>query len=333
MNQSLISLLTPCYNTGKYIHRLLDSVLLQDYPNVEMIVIDDGSTDNSADVIKGYIPKFQSRGYTLQYIYQPNQGQSTAIKHGLKYVNGDFLSWPDSDDWYESNSTIGKMAMRLNRSSSEFAVVRCQQRIVDEVSLKEIHVDGCDAKEEEDTSLFDDCLFFQNGFYIQPISYMAKTSVLKKVTNFDIYTSRHAGQNWQLLLPLFYSFRCITIKEVLTNILNRATSHSRGQYNKYNELVLKSKCFETVAIETLNRIESMTTDCRKDYVDKIRLYSLRERMFMAYVHRKRDDFVSLYNEWRSFSDDALLIGNRLLYIAVRTHLECVFDYFKRLLKK
>lgn len=331
--QSLVTLLTPCYNTGSLIHRLLDSVLEQTYPHIEMIVIDDGSTDNSAEVIKSYIPRFQSKGYKLKYVYQNNEGQSSAIKHGLKFVNGVFLAWPDSDDWYASNRAIEKMVLRLIQSPAEFAAVRCQQRLVDEVTLDEISIDGYDAKEEEELDLFDDCLFFQNGFYIQPISYMVKTSILRETTNFDIYTNKNAGQNWQLLLPILYSFRCMTIKEILTNILNRSTSHSRGQYNGYNDLIIKSKCFELVAVETINRIKSMPTDIKKRYIEKIRLNSLRERMSAAYVHRNRKDYMSLYHEWCASSKDALLLGNRIVYYVVKIHLERTFDFFNRLLKK
>lgn len=87
----LVSLLTPCYNMEKYIFRLLDSVLSQTYPTVEMIIIDDGSSDKSADIIKSYIPKFSERGYSLKYVFQENSGQSVAIQNGLLLVKGKYL--------------------------------------------------------------------------------------------------------------------------------------------------------------------------------------------------------------------------------------------------
>ena len=78
--KGLVSVLTPCYNTGRYVHRLLDSVLTQTYPFIEMVIIDDGSTDDSSAVIQSYIPKFKAKGYELRYYYQKNSGQSVAIE-------------------------------------------------------------------------------------------------------------------------------------------------------------------------------------------------------------------------------------------------------------
>ena len=60
MQKGLITILTPCYNTGNILYRLLDSILMQDYPSVEMFAINDGSSDNTESVIKSYIPKFEN---------------------------------------------------------------------------------------------------------------------------------------------------------------------------------------------------------------------------------------------------------------------------------
>ena len=108
-NKGLVSLLTPCYNAGHLIGRLLDSVLSQTYPRVEMVVIDDGSTDCSAEIINSYVQKFSARGYSLQYYYQPNSGQSVAIRNGLRIITGEYLAWPDSDDFYATSDAIAKM--------------------------------------------------------------------------------------------------------------------------------------------------------------------------------------------------------------------------------
>ena len=63
MGKGLVNILTPAYNCASLITRLLDSVLEQTYPNIEMFVVDDGSTDDTANVVKSYINKFLDRGY------------------------------------------------------------------------------------------------------------------------------------------------------------------------------------------------------------------------------------------------------------------------------
>ena len=124
LNKGLISIITPSYNSAKLIKRLLDSVLVQSYPNVEMFVIDDGSLDDTKTIVEYYIPLFQNRGYCLNYIYQSNGGQSSAINNGLKLVTGEYLAWPDSDDWYKSKDSLFKMVHALQNTSDEIGAVR-----------------------------------------------------------------------------------------------------------------------------------------------------------------------------------------------------------------
>jgi UDP-glucose:(glucosyl)LPS beta-1,3-glucosyltransferase len=94
------------------------------------------------------------------------------------------------------------MVSRLSNASSEFAMVRTMERFVDEETLDELYIVGQNAKEEENETLFEDCLFAKNGFFWGAGAYMLRTSALKSTTNYDIYTAKDAGQNWQLFLPI-----------------------------------------------------------------------------------------------------------------------------------
>ncbi|GLP99822.1 hypothetical protein GCM10007891_16760 [Methylophaga thalassica] len=91
-NSPLVSIIIPCYNREKYIRDAIDSCLRQTYPNIEIIVVDDGSKDNSVDVVKTYKDK-------VKLIVQQNGGVSVARNTGLKASNGEFLIFLDSDDW------------------------------------------------------------------------------------------------------------------------------------------------------------------------------------------------------------------------------------------
>ena len=233
MQRPLVSILTPMYNTEKYVHRLLDSVLAQDYPAIEMVVVDDGSTDGSRAVVESYVGRFAAKGYALRCFHQPNSGQSVAIKNGLQRVTGAYLAWPDSDDFYTTPDAISKMVRALESSAPEFQLVRTQVRYVQDPSLELLRIEGLDAHAEEDPSLFEDCLFALGGFYYCAGSYLVRTAVLKDLTGFDIYSEKNAGQNWQLLVPILYRYRCKTILEPLFTVVERDASHSRGQYSGY----------------------------------------------------------------------------------------------------
>ena len=207
MVKDLVSIITPCFNTGHLIHHLLDSVLRQTYPLIELFVIDDGSTDNTIDIVKGYIGKFLDKNYSLTYIRQDNQGQSNATNRGLKLINGEYLVWPDSDDYYSDESAITKMVESLRTTGPEYSTVRILTTYVDD-NYKIISKHPIDENYRKD-ELFEDCLFGKNNFLWGAGNYMAKVSSLQEVIpNLEICTNRLAGQNWQLLLPLLYKHNC-----------------------------------------------------------------------------------------------------------------------------
>lgn len=92
--QPLVSIITPCYNQGKYLAETIDSVLAQTYKNWEMVIVDDGSSDNSKEVANSYANK-DSR---IRYIYQDNAGPSAARNNGVRMSHGIYIQFLDGDD-------------------------------------------------------------------------------------------------------------------------------------------------------------------------------------------------------------------------------------------
>ena len=91
----MISIIIPIYNTEKYLPRLFKSLLKQTYRELEILLIDDGSTDGSGDLCKEMCKK----DARFQYFYQDNQGPGAARNLGLEKSHGDFISFIDSDDY------------------------------------------------------------------------------------------------------------------------------------------------------------------------------------------------------------------------------------------
>lgn len=89
-----ISVVTPSFNQGQFLEKCIKSVIKQDYPDFEYIIIDGGSTDNSLDIIAEY------RQYLAYSVSEPDNGQSSAINKGFKKAKGELVVWLNSDDYY-----------------------------------------------------------------------------------------------------------------------------------------------------------------------------------------------------------------------------------------
>ena len=89
-----ITIITPSLNQGEFIEQTIESVLSQEYPDLEYIVIDGGSSDGTLEVLRKYAGK-------LHWVSEPDQGQSHAINKGLRMASGDVVAYLNSDDLYE----------------------------------------------------------------------------------------------------------------------------------------------------------------------------------------------------------------------------------------
>lgn len=95
-----ISVIVPVYNTGKYIEKCLDSLVNQTLKDIEIIIVNDGSTDNSEKIIKNYLKNYPDM---IIYLKKKNGGQGSARNLAFKYVTGKYIGFIDSDDFIDKN--------------------------------------------------------------------------------------------------------------------------------------------------------------------------------------------------------------------------------------
>ena len=120
----LVSIVTPSYNQGGFLDETMRSVLEQDYPNIEYLVVDGGSTDDSLEIIQRYV------GRLAWWVYEPDRGQTDAINKGFARARGEILAWLNSDDTYQPHA-ISEAASFL-REHPEVGMVYGDANLVDE---------------------------------------------------------------------------------------------------------------------------------------------------------------------------------------------------------
>lgn len=121
----MVSIIVPVYNSEKYLYRCVFSLLNQTYKNIEIILINDGSTDNSGKICENFA-KNDKRVHVINSI---NEGVSSARNRGLKSAKGDFISFVDSDDYVESNY-IKEMIETIKRTKVD--IVYCSAIVEDD---------------------------------------------------------------------------------------------------------------------------------------------------------------------------------------------------------
>lgn len=121
----LVSIIIPVYNVGKYLSRCIESIQRQTYTNLQIILVDDGSTDSSSELCDEY----EKKDDRIIVIHKENGGLSSARNAGLEICQGEFFSFVDSDDWIDENC-IDIMLKAILESKSD--IVQCGYRKVDD---------------------------------------------------------------------------------------------------------------------------------------------------------------------------------------------------------
>lgn len=131
LEKPIVSVIMPVYNGEEYLRQCLDSVINQTLKEIEIICVDDGSSDGSLDILKEYAAK-DTRIIVLQ---QSNAGAGAARNNGLAKASGRYLSFLDSDDFFES-SMLEKAVAQIQKDKADFVVFRCDHYMNDTGKFK-----------------------------------------------------------------------------------------------------------------------------------------------------------------------------------------------------
>ncbi|WP_346665365.1 glycosyltransferase family 2 protein [uncultured Mailhella sp.] len=282
-----VSIISPCYNGERYLNRFFDSLLIQNYKNVEFIFVDDGSTDNTKKIFDNYDISLKKKGWSVKYLYQKNQGQAAALNNALKLITGDYILWPDSDDILYKNHILHKV--EYMEYYKNIGIAYCFIDYADEESIDNVYYTQTVKKNED---MFKNIINDKNVPW-PPICTIIRTSSFLKINPTRTIPVARGGQNCQMQMPMLYKQPYGVISEVLAKYVVRKNSHSRTQYNNikrhFDLAKIWIKCIDILPCndleKTILKIKVISRHIKQiittQFKFNIRLSTLLEKIFSA----------------------------------------------------
>jgi len=192
MIKNKVSVIISTYNRASFLKQAIDSVLNQTYSDFELIIVDDGSTDNTQKVVESY------NDPRIIYIYQENAGQNAAKNKGLMNVSGEYVSILDSDDMWHPE----KLDRQVNilKNMPEVGLVYCGTMLIDENN----NVIGKQPHLKYNGNVLDKLLL--KNFIYNGSNALFRTECLEKTGLFDESVQRMTDWDLYLRIALFYNF-------------------------------------------------------------------------------------------------------------------------------
>lgn len=244
----IVSLIVPCYNVDRFISRFFDSLIRQTYKNIEVILVEDGPTDRTGELIEEAVPELEAEGYHVKLVRQPNRGLAGAVDTGLKHFTGEFLTWPDPDDWLTPHSIEVRVARM--REFPEAGLLRTvAKNYIDEEGVFRGHLGELGSAPRWCPDLFG--RLFLGRTHYHPVCHFVRSSAFLATTGRSIHVAEGGNsQNLQMLLPLTERFPTIETGDICANYTVRADSRSRRDVTaepkaKRTQMLLEN-IFETI---------------------------------------------------------------------------------------
>lgn len=212
-----VSVILPCYNCAKTVENTLNSILRQTFAGYEIIVINDGSTDNTKEVLEAY---FKNKNVNFTLINQENQTQSVARNNGIKTAKGKYLAFIDADDvWHDNKLELSLAELKKHPNAS---LVYTNLVLVNEKG----EITGKERKPLPDGKNAYVALLFK-GNHITPSTIVMKTRAAKEANGFDETKDSVGLEDYEFVLRLSKNHTFIHLDKYLINYLVSPQSWSR----------------------------------------------------------------------------------------------------------
>jgi len=249
----LVSIIIPVYNVEDYLRECLDSLVNQTYKNIEIIVIDDGSTDNSSDILAEYTQPF------VKTFTQSNAGQSAARNLGIDYATGKYVLFIDSDD-YILEETIEELVSSMEKNQLDLIRFSAEP-FSDNVDYKIYNKQYDFSKHFSENTVYNNEQFLKisaNAYSTSPCLYMTKLEIIKDYKLKFVEGILHEDELFTL--ELFFNVD----RASYTNKQYYKRRYRSGSVMTTSKNTNKLKSFDSYTI-VLDRFLELEKHYKKDY--------------------------------------------------------------------
>lgn len=277
--EGLVSVIVPVYNAEHTVRETINSVISQTYLNWELIIINDGSIDNSANVISSFTD------IRIKYLAQDNRGVAHARNTGIRIARGEYIAFLDSDDLWES-SKLEKCVNYLNIGEFDFVYSKVKM-FNDDISNAYSYEYVEPIKESNE---YYRLLIFD---YIPTLSVVLKKSVLDKIGNFDI--NLNGTEDWDLWIRIVEKYQIKFISDELAfyrvsenGLSKNRNLHLKEEYKVIQKHVLGNnqlpKRIRNLSLWVWNKKMFYNSFKQKNYLSAL-YYYLRLYLFLPFSRK------------------------------------------------
>lgn len=231
--QPKVSVVVPTYNCAKYLHETIHSILTQTLGDFEIIIVDDGSTDDTEKLVQNYL---HASGDKIKYIKQENSGPACARNTGIRESSGEFISFLDADDLWLPN----KLSAQIGAFDKNPHVGLVHTDSFRFGGSKGIYCNrswmSAEQIERQSGNIFLDYYF--RRCRIMPTTVMIKRECIDKVCYFDEKLSKLGSEDREFFLRILWYYRALYIDEPLAKYRIRSDSVSQNF-----DRIIKAQCY------------------------------------------------------------------------------------------
>ena len=268
MEDKLISVIVPVYNIEKYLRRSINSIINQTYKNLEIILVDDGSTDQSGKICDEYA-NIDNR---IKVIHKKNGGQASAINLGLDIAKGDYIGFSDPDDYINKNfyKNLYILAEKYNTDITECSMIKVKE----EEDIEKVYIEEFEVDKNEKVELFDGIGGLRKLFGEDFADYLETIVKVNKIYKKEVFKNIRFSEvriyeEWGTMYKLYYNTKKnLKLHKVQYVYVQRKTSTVNRPFSEERLLMLDGIEY---CMNLANKIhlEDLVLDCYRKYFETI----------------------------------------------------------------